>query len=105
MKKTLPKKLKDAIKTGDVIPYRTIKQTWSEDKRARVDARARYLRAAIELRALRERTRLSQNDLAKRMGVKREFISRIESGEQNVTLDTLYRIGQAVGKDVVVSFK
>jgi HTH-type transcriptional regulator/antitoxin HipB len=105
MRNTLPKKIKDAIKAGELIPFDTIRKTWSPEKRARVAARARYIRAAMELRALRERSRLSQSDLAKRMGVKREFISRIESGEQNVTLDTLYRIGEAVGKEVVVQFR
>ena len=59
----------------------------------------------MELRRLRQKARYSQEKLAKKMKVKREFISRIESGTQNVTLETLYRIGAAMGKEFHFAFK
>ncbi|OHA61837.1 MAG: hypothetical protein A2109_00445 [Candidatus Wildermuthbacteria bacterium GWA1_49_26] len=67
--------------------------------------KARYLKAAMELRKVRKQLHLSQEELAKKMVVKREFISRIESGRQNVTLDTLYRIAEVTGKEFRLSFR
>lgn len=67
--------------------------------------RARYLQAAIALRQLREKFNFSQQKLAEKMNVEREFISRIESGRQNITLETFYRIAEAVNKDFVFQFK
>jgi DNA-binding XRE family transcriptional regulator len=101
----LPQKIQDAIDRGELIPYEEIKRKWSPEKRARIEKNARYLKAAIDLRELRKKQKLSQSALAKKMHVKREFISRIESGTQNVTLETLYRIGDAMGKKVELSFK
>jgi DNA-binding XRE family transcriptional regulator len=101
----LPKKIQDAVDRGELIPYEEIKKKWSPEKRVRIETRARYLKAAMELRELRKKRKLSQSALAKKMHVKREFISRIESGTQNITLETLYRIGEAMGKKVEVNFK
>lgn len=43
---------------------------------------------------------LSQTQLAKLTGMHRSNICRIESGRQNISLDTLIRIFDALGKDV-----
>jgi len=59
----------------------------------------------MEVRRLRRKSKLSQAQLARKMHVKREFLSRIESGRQNITLETLYRIAEAVGKEFKFSFK
>ena len=103
--KKMPNKIQEAINRGELISYEKIKKTWSQEKRACVAKQARFLKVAIELRELRKKQKLSQSALAKKMHVKREFISRIESGTQNVTLETLYRIGDAMGRKVEVSFK
>jgi len=38
------------------------------------------------------------------MKVKREFITRIESGEQNITIETLNRVAEATGKEFEFHF-
>lgn len=43
------------------------------------------------------KTNLSQNDFAKRIGVDRTYLSRIESGKQNITLDTIVTICSYLG--------
>ncbi|MBL7159771.1 helix-turn-helix transcriptional regulator [Candidatus Microgenomates bacterium] len=78
---------------------------FSKKERERIYRRARYIQAAMALRKLRKALKLSQEKLAKRMKVKREFISRIESGEQNVTLETLYKIAEATGKEFSFRFR
>ena len=101
----MPIKIKKAIERGDLIPYEKIFASYSKEKQERIKEKARYRRAAMEVRRLRRKSKLSQAQLARKMHVKREFLSRIESGRQNITLETLYRIAEAVGKEFKFSFK
>lgn len=43
---------------------------------------------------------MTQEELARRIGTQRSNICRLESGAQNLTLDMLLKISQALGKDV-----
>jgi HTH-type transcriptional regulator / antitoxin HipB len=104
MNKKYSKQIQKAIDSGKFVSYNEIFDSYSETKKKRILERANYLRAAMEFRELRKKQKLSQSALAKKMKVKREFISRLESGRQNITLDTLYRIGEALGKKVEVKF-
>lgn len=45
---------------------------------------------------------LSQMELAKRTGMHRSNICRIESGRQNILIDTLIRIFDALGKNILI---
>lgn len=105
MNKKYPKKIQEAIDRGDLIPHEKVWASFSKKEQEEIKERARYLKAAMELRRVRKQMRLSQEELAKKMSVKREFISRIESGRQNVTLDTLYRIAEVTGKKFELTFK
>src|SRR3989338_6362321 len=98
--KNLPEKIRKAIERGDLIPYEEIVKNFSKERRERIEQKVRYLRLAMELRQLRRKVKYSQEKLARKMKVKREFISRIESGTQNITLETLYRVGEAMGKEL-----
>lgn len=51
------------------------------------------------LTAARMEKGLSQEDLAKMVGTQRSNICRIESGSQNVSLDTFLKIASALGKE------
>lgn len=101
----MPKKIKEALEKGDAIAWDDLFASYPKEKQERILREARYIRAAMRLRRLRRRLKLSQEELAKKMGVKREFIARIESGQQNVTLETLYRIAEAAGKEFHFTFK
>nr|WP_304035046.1 helix-turn-helix transcriptional regulator [Ruminococcus bromii] len=48
---------------------------------------------------------LSQMELAKRTGMHRSNICRIESGRQNISIDTLIRIFDALGKNILIELK
>jgi DNA-binding XRE family transcriptional regulator len=50
------------------------------------------------LRRARLRARLTQGDLARRTGLKQQYISLIESGYQNVTILTADALASAVGR-------
>lgn len=49
------------------------------------------------LRALRERTGLSQEAFADLLGIHRTYIGGLERGERNVTLQTVERIAESLG--------
>lgn len=99
------KKIQNAIKKGDLIPYEEVFSRYSKKNQTEILKQARYLKMAIELKKLRKNLKLSQEKLAQKMNVKREFIARAESGQQNITLESLYRIAEAVGKDFHFGFK
>lgn len=105
MTKRFPKRIREALARKDLIPYEKVLSQYSFKEQREIAKRTRYLKAAMELRRLRKELRLSQDELAKKVQVKREFISRIESGRQNVTLETLYRIADVVGKNLQLSFR
>ena len=47
----------------------------------------------------------SQTQLAKLTGMHRSNICRIESGRQNISIDTLIRIFDALGKNILIELK
>ena len=98
-------KIKQALKMGDLIAYDDLFASYSKKRQQEILKRARYLKAALELKKLRKDLKISQQELARKMKVKREFVSRIESGEQNITIETLNRIAMATGKDFYFHFK
>lgn len=101
----MPKKIKEAIARGDLIPHEQVFAGYNKKEQEQILRKARYIRAAIELRKVRTKLGLSQADLAKKMDVKREFISRIESGRQNITLETLYKVADTTGRELKIAFR
>ena len=45
----------------------------------------------------KERLKLTQSEFAKRLGYDRTFLSRVERGVQNITLETLDKICDGLG--------
>ncbi len=63
---------------------------------------ADYFGAAV--RRHRELLRLSQEELASRSGIDRTYISGVERGVRNPTLDVMQRIAKALGAELDVVF-
>lgn len=99
------KKIREAVKRGDLIDYDELFASYPKKRQEEILRRARYIMAAAEVRRLRKKLRLTQSELAEKMNVKRELVSRVESGKQNVTLETLYQIAEATGKKFTFKFK
>lgn len=51
----------------------------------------------------RKKAGLTQEQLAKRIGTKKSYISKLENGHADVQLSTLFRIFNGLGKRVAVS--
>jgi len=65
------------------------------------EARAE-VRLAVMIARLREKRGWSQRELAKVTGIKQPQIARIEKGGQMPTLDTLWRLADALKAKVVI---
>lgn len=59
----------------------------------------------MELIKARLRKKLSQAGLATKLGMQQSAISRIESGKANPSLNTLLKIAQALGAELVIKYK
>ena len=55
------------------------------------------IRFGIRLRELRTRAKLSQEKLGAKAGIARNFVSMIENGQRNVTLDTVEKLAKGLG--------
>ncbi len=53
----------------------------------------------------RSELNLSQMELAKLVGTRQPAISRLERGDGNITINTLYRIADALNADLDISLK
>jgi len=60
------------------------------------------MRLAHQIRDIRLKLGYTQKDIAKKLGVIQQYISKIESGHENVSVDTLKRIADVFGRKVVV---
>jgi DNA-binding XRE family transcriptional regulator len=64
------------------------------------------LELALKIVTAREDAGLTQKQLADKLRTTQSVISRIETGKQNLSVDMLYRIAEAVGKkEVYIAFR
>jgi DNA-binding XRE family transcriptional regulator len=61
-------------------------------KRDGFEARAQYFVISEMLKEARREAQLTQEQLAKKVGTKKSYISRLENGKCDIQLSTLYRI-------------
>ena len=52
------------------------------------------------LRTARIKVGLTQAQLAERTGLTQQYVSLVEAGHQNITIDTMTALARAVGQDV-----
>jgi predicted transcriptional regulator len=71
------------------------------EQQERVVAYERSIRAALALRDMRTRCGITQGELAKRMAVSQEFVSKLERGA-DPRLSSVTRYVQAMGGEVKV---
>lgn len=73
-----------------------------QDEQAQINAKARQLMRAYELSQLRHTAKLSQSELATKMGVSQANISKIENGA-DVQLSTLQKYITALGGQLKIT--
>lgn len=62
------------------------------------------IRIGREIKILRESSRMTQGELAKKLRFKKEAVSRIEKGEYNMRLSTLFKIAHIFGRRLKIYF-
>jgi len=68
------------------------------------DEYGKQLEIAYQILQLRKQKRMSQVELARKIGTKQSNIARMEAGQQNLTTDTLQKIAIAFERDLKVEF-
>ena len=97
-------KQKTVLKATDFEDYLAKELRDPEFKRL-YDEAGRQLEIAYRINHLRRRQKISQADLAKKVGTTQSNIARIESGNENVTIQTLDKIANALGAELRVVFR
>ena len=64
----------------------------------------KQLEIAYQILQLRKGKGISQSVLAKKIGTRQTNIARLESGQQNFTVETLQKIAHALNRNLKVEF-
>ena len=71
------------------------------EKRDDFEERAQYFVISEMLKEARKEAKMTQEQLAEKVGTKKSYISRLENGKCDIQLSTLYRIFEfGLGKKV-----
>jgi HTH-type transcriptional regulator / antitoxin HipB len=74
------------------------------ESRTNFDIKAKAFAIGEIIKDERKQSKMTQEELAKKTGTKKSFISRIENGHSDIQLSTLYKlIEQGLGKKINLS--
>ena len=97
---------KASDKELSVLKQHEVKTDWREKAQWRRENR-RWLRYSgfIALSVMRrlEELKMSQKDLAEKMGCSRQYVSKLLKGSENLTLDTISKLEECLSLDLVRS--
>ena len=82
-------------------PWSEIRKKMTPEQIARSDAKAEALTVGMLINKLRKQSGLSQQELADKLGITQQAISKMEWGEE-IQLSTLNHVIAALGGNVVV---
>src|SRR5262249_39189058 len=83
---------------GQKLAEAEFKKAYEEEKAA--------LQIAYKITLLRKKQKLTQEELAERMGTSQQAVSRLESGHhENVTLNTLEKVAAATHTNLIIDFE
>lgn len=98
-----------------VIRKRVSKDTWQKGKvdfwqniynqrdiQSAADISFERMNVAQQIKKIRIKIGYTQQDMADKLGVIQQFVSKLETGRENLTLDTLRRIADVLEKRLVV---
>jgi ribosome-binding protein aMBF1 (putative translation factor) len=64
----------------------------------------KQLEIAYQILQLRKQKKISQIELARKLGTKQSNIARIEAGQQNLTTDNLQKIASVFNRELKIEF-
>lgn len=80
------------------------KQLKNSEIKKHYDEYGKQLEIAYLILELRKKEKMSQAELAKKIGTTQSNIARMEAGEQNFTTDTLQKVAHAFNRDLKIEF-
>ena len=100
------KKIKDPI-TNKVLRWHTFEETFSKVLKSKKSRKAyeeevARRRLAQSVKEMREKKRLTQSAVAKKVDMPQSVIARLESGSHSMSVDTLSKVAHALGKHVAL---
>jgi len=94
------KKIENLIDFDDILK----EKLKNPEFKRHYDEYGKQLEIAYQILQLRKKKKLSQAQLAKKIGTKQSNIARMESGNQNFSVDILGKIAEALGCNVRIEF-
>ena len=82
------------------VSWREYYDALPEERKQSIEEGRKYYETLYALREKREKLGMTQEDLAKKTGIPRETINKIESGRRNITLDKLITITRAMNMEI-----
>jgi DNA-binding XRE family transcriptional regulator len=82
------------------VSWREYYNTLPAEQKQEIEEGRKYYETLYALREKREKLGMTQEDLAKKTGIPRETINKIESGRRNPTLDKLITITNAMDMEI-----
>jgi transcriptional regulator with XRE-family HTH domain len=79
-----------------------MKKHLTPEKRAEIRRKAKETAAAIRLQQLRENRDVTQQELARRLGIKQSTLSKFE-GRRNMTIQKMQEYVEALGGELVIT--
>jgi len=71
------------------------------DRQATVGARRNSWKVALRVLSILDERRMSQTELAEKMGVSRQQVTKILKGEENFTFETIDKLEKALGVTLI----
>lgn len=68
------------------------------------DEYGKQLELAYQILQLRKKQKISQSQLAKKIGTTQSNVARMEAGKQNFSTNMLVRVAAALGKELEIKF-
>ena len=88
--------------------HRVLMKPYYRDRKLRekIEAGVQRLKVISQIVELRQKLKLTQTELAERIGVSQPFIARIENDEtSNLSLETLIRIVEALNAEIDIRIR
>lgn len=77
----------------------------SPENKKLYDDYGRQLEISYSLLQMRKRKKMSQSQVAKKVGTTQSNIARMEAGNQNFSVNTLDKLARVFGKQLEVNFR
>src|SRR5258707_12846620 len=82
--------------------FDTLRNKFSPERRARINAKVRQMQAEMLLSELRKHAQLTQTEVAKALGIKQSTLSQTEA-QDDMQISTLARLVHALGGELDIA--